>query len=1554
MILFHFCEKFKENIKDKDCEESIYNKILENTLRTNLKNIGSISSFTGKMYVLKTSKPKTRTIIQEESISIGNESLNVYFVRDIVANKNFDYVYGKRIFPKLKNGEWIKKNPLSNDDVKKFISDYKKGKITKEDNRDYPTEEMVNWLNDFKLKLDNDIFETENWVKYALSSSVTEGMIDNYVHTFRLALSEITNTESLNSEIVKEQNEIKIIKYKFQNIGILFSEIKIDNNKVVYLLYNAAHLEKQKDYWNNALKEINENNITIQKNIESISRNAFRSYPKWTIKKDELWFAIQKSTELSNLSLTREQIIFFKTFKFPYYINGQAGSGKSTMLYYLFANSYYYKCSNEINGDIIFLTENETLLEQTKKSVFDLLTNNPEFNGLTVSQKNDSKKHFNSFKKFLINLLPENDKYLFKEKKYLNFSKFKQLYENSNIQKHIIEKYSAEISWFTIITYINGYNSDIKVTSKEYLDIIPNKSRIIPKHKFEGIEKNVLPFYEKLINEDNYWDKLKIIRFIENNVTIKKKYSVLLCDEAQDFCRVELRFILKLSKYLDYDLSKINQVPIVFAGDPNQTVNPTGFRQGEMTSMLYEELQEIAGFNYNKDENVYNPSFNYRSTQPVVSIANFVQYHRIKNLGIKQLNPQEAKRPNSNLDKDFNIFLNYKTINNEPNLKESLIKKLKYKIFIIPVNSQEKEDYIQKHNILSLIDEIEVKTAVEAKGAEYEQVVLFGFGEFFINNFERLTDNKSNKEDLFRRGFFFNKLYVGLTRAQTELIIIDSENSEELFWKKIVDNASISGDKWQVLNSFKEKTIEYNPGSINNIISSTPEDALKNAKKDKEQGLYDNNPARLKVAANQFFRIGKKEDGYDCLAISEQIKGNYLRAAEFYLNEIFNIPKYEEAANCLFQGRHFNELIRLIGNNLKTVEQDIRIVISRIIDGKKLMKQDIDILFKNKEKFVEIIKDLDWRDEFIDNLILNSYTIQILEHKKDFVKILEFIANSNDIELWKEIGNIRYDLKHYKEAIEAWSEIDLYDEKYCISKIQLAKEENDDENVVLWLASLVQFKTQNEQTSLYKEIIDNYLKNENTSFSEDYYLPVFKAFVFVKNESELFIEINRKIEDTINCNKLTTFYEGLLKDEGLTTIISNYLIERWAKCIWKSNQNVKEINDRYFKLSQNRKLIYNKFTVDELNSITELPERINWYPSKHIAKIEIQNFRRFGKISLSDVGQYNLIVGDNNVGKTSLLEALLFTTNKEQYYKNLLFAYISRINISKSIINNEEKYILQLNEVFNSFIKNDSISKELNFKLEEGRNLWNYTIRNAKRNEIEIKYKHSTNIDTDEYLSFIIKGKENEIIELPLILKKILPKDLIKSPLIPFGKGFSKDLALSYYENIDKIKSERNSFVESLRIFIPNIERINVNTEKGEIDIEEANCDISAPLHQYGEGANKLFRILVQITLQKNEKLLIDEIDAGIHYSHFSEFWKTILKVANKNNVQIFATTHNIECVNHFSDILTEDDFKSYQDKSRILTLRELPDNSIKAYTRMFDEFKYELENDFEIRGGDL
>jgi len=307
----------------------------------------------------------------------------------------------------------------------------------------------------------------------------------------------------------------------------------------------------------------------------------------------------------------------------------------------------------------------------------------------------------------------------------------------------------------------------------------------------------------------------------------------------------------------------------------------------------------------------------------------------------------------------------------------------------------------------------------------------------------------------------------------------------------------------------------------------------------------------------------------------------------------------------------------------------------------------------------------------------------------------------------------------------------------------------------------------------------------------------------------------------------------------------------------------------------------------------------------HIKYFKVENFKRFKSFEMHDMGQFNLIVGDNNVGKTSVLEALLVDENEMQLLKN----YQNVLSYRK---------FAKTKETLHFFT---SQKKETTF-----------TIKNSN------EHTHTIKIDLHKVSDF--KTIETDVNQrIPLIYLSVYDNDLVEL----YGKHFQFN------------KKERTQLIKSLRTFIPDAENIEVSsiTEPTILIVFQENRNEAVPLGMCGEGAIKLMRILIEISVNQGSRLMIDEIDAGVHFSRFKEFWRTILLAANENNVQLFATTHNWECINHFVEALKSTELIGLQDKSRVFRMSEISSEEVRAYNYNFKQFNHSVEIGNEIRGGE-
>lgn len=69
----------------------------------------------------------------------------------------------------------------------------------------------------------------------------------------------------------------------------------------------------------------------------------------------------------------------------------------------------------------------------------------------------------------------------------------------------------------------------------------------------------------------------------------------------------------------------------------------------------------------------------------------------------------------------------------------------------------------------------------------------------------------------------------------------------------------------------------------------------------------------------------------------------------------------------------------------------------------------------------------------------------------------------------------------------------------------------------------------------------------------------------------------------------------------------------------------------------------------------------------------------------------------------------------------------------------------------------------------------------------------------------------------------------------------------------------------------------------------------------FGNGMCYMVTLALKLMEARNNVLLIDEFGVGLHYSVIRKLWGMLFMLANKYNIQVFATTHSSDVIAGFS-----------------------------------------------------
>jgi ABC-type cobalamin/Fe3+-siderophores transport system ATPase subunit len=369
---------------------------------------------------------------------------------------------------------------------------------------------------------------------------------------------------------------------------------------------------------------------------------------------------------------------------------------------------------------------------------------------------------------------------------------------------------------------------------------------------------------------------------------------------------------------------------------------------------------------------------------------------------------------------------------------------------------------------------------------------------------------------------------------------------------------------------------------------------------------------------------------------------------------------------------------------------------------------------------------------------------------------------------------------------------------------------------------------------------------------------------------------------------------------------------------------------------------------------------------------QIENFRAFSHLCIERLGRINLLTGKNNVGKTTVLEALNI------YVKG------GDINPLKEVLDaRDEVQINTESDTLFRFGRMDTTINPANIKhLFHGRNIQEpaaptILLGPCMKQHLQLsislqhvpteKYEKAEGIirtlalifDRDEFQSLreefgdlleVKIGEQHTAIPIQRLLRSS-PYFIDMSSgnnLFVRATGLSSAQIAQLWDRVALTDTETD-VLSVLRVITPEIERVNIVGDQDPMRTRIPVVKIKGnperiTLRSLGDGINRLFGFALALVNAKDGMLLIDEIENGLHYSILSDVWKLIFEAANRLNVQVFVATHSWDCIEAFQQASEADP----NEEAMLIRLNGTGDTP----PTLFDERKLKIatRSDIEVR----
>ena len=359
--------------------------------------------------------------------------------------------------------------------------------------------------------------------------------------------------------------------------------------------------------------------------------------------------------------------------------------------------------------------------------------------------------------------------------------------------------------------------------------------------------------------------------------------------------------------------------------------------------------------------------------------------------------------------------------------------------------------------------------------------------------------------------------------------------------------------------------------------------------------------------------------------------------------------------------------------------------------------------------------------------------------------------------------------------------------------------------------------------------------------------------------------------------------------------------------------------------------------------------------------LELRGFRGFDSYRLTDLTRVNLIVGKNNCGKTTVLEAVeLLVSNGHPS----AFAAVAR----RRRETDASRYGVDISHLFSGHVCQPgtrfvltSDRHELSVKIlsleEVGEDAERWDLMRNRTRQLAFEVEFDEEETDPEFGLRIATGTKGSTV-LPVdkegtVLYQFLPRNRrngsSEPPVRFLGLGSLVDASMSDAWDDVIAEGREDEIARDMRLLVPEIASIHFltgdRTRGTPILVGRHEGGRRMPIGSYGDGLRRLLALRLAVHGANHGFLLIDEIDAGLHWTVMEDVWRLLVEAAKESGVQVFATTHSNDAIRGLGTLV-----KSRPDLAGEVSIQKVHPSLERAVCFAGEQIEVAVDQEIELR----